>query len=127
MTVRTFIKAENIWASHPGFTFADTNSDVYMIGTHHIFVFLRATGTITTGNAGYILLGTLKNEYIPKLKQTSGLTINCVTSGQRFAHAVVTINTDGTVYLTTGESSKTYGNTSYPWTTTSGTAFDWWI
>lgn len=122
------IKAGLIWDSHAGFTFADSDSEVYIANGNHIMCTLKAKGSITVSDTGSVQLGILKSAYRPRVKQTRITTINKTTSGQINASAAITINPNGWVNLITGEASKTYGNTSYPWTTSDGeSSFDWWI
>lgn len=97
---------------------------VYQKG-HKMFVHLVGNGSATSGASGIINVGTIGSSYRPKINMTCGVALNVTTSGQIFGSAVCEVRTSGEVYIFTGAANKTFGNSSYAWTTNDGITFSW--
>ena len=113
----------------------ETASGVSLSGSSHIiikrgnamYVELYFSGSIATGSDGQVKIGNIKSPYRPSVYQCCMTRINDATDGQIYAPALITVSTNGNVNLVTGANSKTYGNASYPWSTTGGIDFTYFL
>ena len=92
-----------------------------------MYVELYFSGSITTGSNGQVKIGNIKSPYRPSVFQCCMTRINGVTSGQIYAPALITVSTNGDVNLVTEANGKTYGSASYPWSTTGGIDFTYFM
>ena len=118
------VTMKNAFEAASGVTLSNDYFIFYKRG-NTISVQLQFAGSITTGSDGRVKIGSVKSPYIPSAYQCCMTRINKNTSGQVYSPALITVSTNGDVNLITGESNKTYGNASYPWSTTGAMNFSY--
>lgn len=118
------VTMKNAFEAASGVTLSDDYFIFYKRG-NTISVQLQFAGSITTGVDGRVKIGSVKSPYIPSAYQCCITMINKNTNGQVYSPALITVSTNGDVNLVTGESNKTYGNESYPWSTTGAMNFSY--
>ncbi len=113
----------------------ETASGVSLSGNSHIiikrgnamYVELYFSGSIATGSNGQVKIGNIKSPYRPSVFQCCATRINRAVSGQIYAATLITVSTNGDVNLVTGDNDKSYGSTSYPWSTNGGIDFTYFL
>ena len=103
----------------------DTESSVIRKTGNRMRGIIYCTGSVTTSTAGNVTIGTISSSYRPNIRSHQGAIINTHTSGQVQAPATLLIYSGGNLLISTGLTSTQLGNSSYPWCTQLGIAFDY--
>lgn len=90
-----------------------------------VFLIITGNGSATSGASGLIDIGTVGSGYRPHIDITCAVCYNGTTSGQIYAPATCVIKTTGAIQLATGKVNTTFGNTNYPWTSTTNMCITW--
>lgn len=101
------------------------SGSTFNVKNKHAFLFLKGDGSLTSDSDGTIRLGTIASAYRPEFSQMAPCRVNIASSGQIIGNMPVMIFSDGTLRLYVGEANKTFGTSSYPWTTSGGSFIDW--
>ena len=121
----TSIALSDFMSIASGITISD--SDIRILN-NHVSVLLVAAGGVTIGANGTFGLGTIKSAYRPSRRAECATIINKSTSGQVYVPATVDIDyTNGYTRVICQDHDVTYGNATYPWSTTVGFWFDYWL
>ena len=91
-----------------------------------MYMVVYGDGNITTSADGRCKLFVLKEEFRPMVYTMHGCAINGYESGQMVKPVIYSIGaSSGNVFISSGEANKTYGNASYPWSTSNAITFEW--
>lgn len=94
---------------------------------NHIWVDIGFKGSIVSGAGGNTSILKIKSAYTPLRNFSTGVMINGTTNGQIYKSATLYTSAKTNIMVVFPETRTTYGNASYPWSTSSWLKFDWEI
>ena len=113
---------DDVFTVRDGFTVTDAN--VYRRGKR-IFAEVGFSGSATTGTSGSFACLTINAAYKKKIAFSQGCMINPASSGGQQYKPAIVYSTGDNIAICTGEASKTYGNDTYSWATSSWLRFEY--
>jgi len=123
-TAKGLTRITDLFSGYNGVTITDQSS---VVVNNHVFCYVKCSGSITfSANGACIALHIEDESLVPSIVNIISTRVNSNSSGQVYASANAIIDPNGYVSIY-GPVNTTYGNSSYPWTTTGGMYFDYWL